>query len=190
MAYLTEYQLQGLGFKSLGRNVKISDSVKVYNADQIEIGDHSRIDDFCVLSGKVNIGRNVHIAVYCNIAGGIGGIEIGDFAGFAYYVNAFTQSDDYLGETLTNPTVPRKYKTEKFGSLKIGKHAIIGSNSVLMPDAHIEEGCSIGAMSLVTKPTEAWGIYVGIPAKRVRERKRNLLELEVKYLQESFYDTF
>ena len=182
MAYLTESQLNDLGFKSLGKNVKISDSAKIYNANQIEIGDNSRIDDFCVLSGKIKIGRNVHIAVYCNVAGGVGGIDIGDFAGFAYYVNIFTQSDDYYGETLTNPTVPREYKKEKFGSLKIGKHVIDGSNSDVMPDAHIAEGCSIGAMSLVAKPTEAWGIYVGVPAKRVKERKCDLLELENKYL--------
>lgn len=186
MAYLTQKQLEQFDFTYLGKNVKISDNAKIYDAKHIEIGDNSRIDDFCVLSGKIKIGRNVHIAVYCNIAGGIGGIEISDFAGLAYYVNVFTQSDDYLGNTLTNPTVPKQYKTEKFGTIKIGKHAIIGSNSVIMPDAHIAEGCSVGAMSLVTKPTKEWGIYVGIPAKLVKERKKDLLELEKLYLQEIY----
>jgi len=185
MAYLTEQQLLVLGFKSLGRNVKISDSAKIYNADQIEIGDNSRFDDFCVLSGKIKIGRNVFMGVHGNLAGGINGIELGDFVTMAYYVNAFTQSDDYLGETLTNSTIPKKYKKEKFGSLKICKHVIIGSNSVVMPDAHIAEGCSIGAMSLVTKPTEEWGIYFGVPAKRLKERKKDLLLLEYNYLKEN-----
>lgn len=189
MAYLTESQLKDLGFKALGINVKISDSSKIYNADQIEIGDNSRIDDFCVLSGKIKIGRNVFMGVNGNLAGGVNGIELADFVTMAYYVNLFTQSDDYLGETLTNSTIPREYKKEKFGSLKIGRHVIIGSNSLVMPDAHIAEGCSIGAMSLVTKPTEEWGIYVGVPAKRVKERKRDLLELEKQYLEEFNYVT-
>ena len=184
MAYLTQQQLEQMRFKSLGKNVKISDSTKIYNADQIEIGDNSRIDDFCVLSGKIKIGKNVFMGVHGNLAGGINGIELSDFVTMAYYVNIFTQSDDYLGGTLTNSTVPRKYKNEKFGSVKIGRHAIIGSNSVVMPDAHIAEGCAIGAMSLVTKPTQSWGVYVGVPVKKIKERKRDLLRLEKLYLEE------
>jgi UDP-3-O-[3-hydroxymyristoyl] glucosamine N-acyltransferase len=74
MAFLKQEQLEVIGFKSLGRNVRVSKKASIYNADQIEIGDHSRIDDFCVISGKVSIGRNVHISVYCNVAGGEKGI--------------------------------------------------------------------------------------------------------------------
>ena len=50
MAYYTEEQLNQLGFKYIGENVKISDKASIYNHDQIEIGDNSRIDDFCVIS--------------------------------------------------------------------------------------------------------------------------------------------
>ena len=57
-----------------------------------------------------------------------------------------------------------------------------------MPNAHLAEGCSIGAMSLVTKSTEEWGVYVGIPAKRIRERKRDILMLEKQYLKEVYND--
>ena len=52
MAYLTEQELREMRFKQLGHNVKISNKACIYNADQIEIGDNSRIDDFCVISGK------------------------------------------------------------------------------------------------------------------------------------------
>ena len=164
--YLSPLELEKLDFMSLGNNVKISDTVKIYNANLIQIGDNSRIDDFCVLSGKIKLGRNVFMGVHGNLAGGINGIDLADFVTMSYYVNLFAQSDDYYGETLTNPTVPKKYKKEKFGSIVVGKHAIIGSNSVIMPDAHIGEGCSIGAMSLVTKPTDPWWMYCGAPAKK------------------------
>lgn len=182
MSYLTQQEIEQMEFKFIGKNVKISNNAKIYNADQIEIGDNSRIDDFCVLSGKIKIGRNVFMGVHSNLAGGVNGIELADFVTMAYYVNVFTQSDDYLGFTLTNPTVPRKYKNELFGSLKIGKHVIVGSNSVIMPNAHIAEGCSIGAMSLVTKATDPWGIYVGVPAKWIKSRSTELLKLEQQYL--------
>ena len=68
MAYLDPDHLARLGLRHLGCNVKISDRASIHNADQIEIGDHSRIDDFCVLSGRVVLGRNVHLAAHVHIA--------------------------------------------------------------------------------------------------------------------------
>jgi len=182
MAFLTSDQLQQMSFRRLGTNVRISDKASIYNADQIEIGDHSRIDDFCVISGKVTIGRNVHLAVYSNVAGGTAGVTLDDFSGLAYGCHVFTQSDDYTGATLTNPTVPAKYKNEIKASVHIGRHCIVGTNSLIFPGVTLAEGCSVGALSMLVKSTEPWSIYVGIPAKRVKERKKDLLELERAYL--------
>lgn len=172
-----------MSFKKLGRNVRISEKASIYNADQIEIGDHSRIDDFCVISGKVKIGRNVHIAIFCNVAGGTEGVVLEDFVGLAYGCHVFSQSDDYNGLTLTNPTVPAEYKKEKKAKVHIGKHCIVGTNSLIFPGVTLAEGCSLGALSMLTKSTEAWGVYFGIPAKKIKERKRDLLELEKAYLR-------
>ena len=70
MAYLSQQELKSMNFKSIGKNVKISNKASIYNNNKIEIGDNSRIDDFCVVSGKTKIGRNVHIAPHCLVAGG------------------------------------------------------------------------------------------------------------------------
>lgn len=183
MAFLSTECLQAMGFKSLGRNVRISDKAAIYDPSRISIGDHSRIDDFCVVSGAVTIGRNVHIAVFCNVAGGSEGVVLDDFAGLAYGCHVFSQSDDYSGMSLTNPTVPQAYKQETRKAVHIGRHCIIGAKSVVMPGVHLAEGCSVGAMSMVTKSTTPWGIYFGIPAKRLKERHRDLLVLEQQYLQ-------
>ena len=112
MAYLSEKELEKMNFKFLGKNVKISEKASIYNCEEIEIGDNSRIDDFCVLSGKIKIGRNVHITAQCLVAGGVKGIIMDDFSGLAYQVQVFTQSDDYSGRTMTNPTVPSELKKE------------------------------------------------------------------------------
>jgi len=183
MAYLTSEQLTQIGFKHIGKNVKISDKASIYSCDQIEIGDNSRIDDFCVVSGKIKIGRNVHIAPYCLLAGGELGIVMEDFSGLAYGVQVFTQSDDYSGKTMTNPTVPKQYKNETKKAIYIGKHSIIGASAIIMPGVILAEGTSVGAMSLVRKSTEEWSIYVGNPAKKLTNRKKDLLELEKKYLE-------
>lgn len=183
MAFLSVEQLASLGFKKLGKNVRISDKASIYNHDQIEIGDHSRVDDFCVVSGKVTIGRNVHIAIFCNIAGGTEGITFDDFSGLAYGCHVFSQSDDYTGLTLTNPTVPAQYKKEKKARIHIGRHCIVGTNSLIFPGVTMAEGCSLGAMSMLLKSTDPWGIYVGVPARRIKDRNRDLLELEYIYLK-------
>jgi acetyltransferase-like isoleucine patch superfamily enzyme len=184
MSYFSEEELKKMGFKYLGKNVKISTKASIYYPETIEIGDNSRIDDFCVISGKVKIGRNVHIAPFCLVAGGEEGIIFEDFSGLAYGVKVFTRSDDYSGLTLTNPTIPDKYKRVTKKPIKIGKHSIVGTNSIILPGVTLAKGTSIGAMSVVSKSTKAWSIYLGIPARKIKDRKCDLLELERKYMEE------
>jgi len=123
MAWLTEDELMQMKFSHLGKNVRISDKAVIYNSDLMSIDDNSRIDDFCVVSGRVSIGRNVHLSVFNNIAGGEPGIIFEDFSGLAYGCHVFTQSDDYSGNTLTNPTVPDEFKCEIKKKIRIGKQA-------------------------------------------------------------------
>lgn len=182
MAYCTQEQLQQLGFKHVGQNVKISDKASIYNCDQIEIGDNSRIDDFCVVSGKIKIGRNVHITPMCLVAGGEKGIIFEDLTTIAYGVQIFTQSDDYSGKTMTNSTIPKEYKNEFMKEVILEKYSIVGAGSIIVSGATLAEGTSMGAKSLVLKSTEAWGIYLGNPAKRIKDRKKDLLKLEKQYL--------
>ena len=181
MAYYNGDQLKALGFKYIGKNTKISDKASIYDCNSIEIGDNSRIDDFCVVSGKIKIGRNVHITPQCLVAGGQEGIVFEDFTTLAYQVQIFTQSDDYSGKTMTNSTIPAQYKNETKKEVRIGKYSIIGAGSIIMPGVVLAEGTSVGAMSLVIKSTEPWGIYVGNPAKRLKDRSKELLEHEERY---------
>ncbi len=46
------------------------------------------------------------------------------------------------------------------------------------------DGCSVGATSLVDKSIKPWSIYAGNPAKRIKERKLDLLKLEQQFLRE------
>jgi len=186
MAYYTDEQLEKLGFKFIGKNIKISDKASIYNCDQIEIGDNSRIDDFCVVSGKIKIGKNVHITPTCLVAGGEEGIVFEDFTTIAYGVQVFTQSDDYSGKTMTNSTIPKKFKNEIMEEVILKKYSIVGAGSIIMPGVILAEGTSIGAMSLVLKSTEAWSIYVGNPAKKIKDRKKDLLELEKVYSESQY----
>ena len=183
MAYYTQEQLRQLGCKHIGENVKISDKASIYNCDQIEIGDNSRIDDFCVISGKIKIGRNVHITPMCLVAGGEKGVVFEEFTTIAYGVKIFTQSDDYSGKTMTNSTIPKRYKNELMQEVILKKYSIVGAGSIIMSGVTLAVGTSIGAMSLVLKSTEPWGIYVGNPAKRLKNRNKGLVSLANLYLK-------
>jgi acetyltransferase-like isoleucine patch superfamily enzyme len=184
MSYLSQNQLAEMGFKKIGSNIKISDKASIYNPEQIEIGDNTRIDDFCVISGKIIMGVYVHIAPFCLLAGGEEGIVIGDFSGVSYGSKIFSQSDDYTGEYMVSPLIPSIYKNEFKAQVSLARHTIVGANAIIFPGVHIGEGCSIGAMSLVIKSTEPWGVYVGIPAKRIKEKSKFILSLEKQFLKE------
>lgn len=184
MGFYTKEELEKIGFKSLGDNVFISDKASIYFPEKISIGNNVRIDDFCILSGNINIGNFVHIAAYCAFFGE-GGITLEDFTTTSSRVTIYSISDDYSGKTMTNPMIPVKYKNIEYGEVIIKKHSIIGSGSIILPKVILEEGTAIGANSLVKKSTIPWGIYVGSPCKRIKEREKTLLKIEKEFL--SFY---
>lgn len=184
MPFMTQSELEKVEFGYIGKNVKISTLASFDKPQMMRIGDNSRIDDFCVLSGEIEIGRNVHIAVMNILVASREKITLGDFSGLAFGCRLFTSSDDYSGGSLTNPTVPSKYKKISHGPINIGRHVILGTNTIVFPGVEVSEGCSVGANSLLNKSTKPWGIYLGAPARRIKERSRNLLDFEMQYMKE------
>lgn len=184
MAMLSRDAVEKIGFASVGDNVQISDRASFYGAERIAVGDSVRIDDYCVIAagiGGICIGNHVHIAVHCSLIGA-GKITLSDFSGLSSRISIYSSSDDYTGATMTNPTVPSEYTGVTHADVFLGKHVIVGSGSVILPGVTLEEGVAVGALSLVTKHCEAFGIYAGNPARRVKERKRALLELEREFM--------
>lgn len=175
--------LHRFNFKKLGNNVLISKSATLYKTEQISISNNSRIDDFCALSGEITIGMNVHITVHCSITASLSPIIIEDFVGIAANCHIFSSMDDFLGIGLTNPTVPIEFRNVSHGPVKISKHSIMGVGSVIFPNVIVGEGCAIGAMTLVNKSIDPWGVYVGIPAVRMRDRSKKLLEKEKQFIE-------
>jgi len=185
-SFYTSEELQSLGFNRVGRNVKVSRKASFYNFEQISIDDFSRIDDFCVISAGdqgIAIGRNVHIAVYTSLIGKAK-IEIGDFANLSSRISVYSSNDDYSGEFLTNPTVEALYTNVNSAPVRIGKHVIIGSGSIILPGVILEEGVCIGALSLVNKDCGAFKIYGGVPARFLKNRSRQLIELSEQLIRD------
>lgn len=180
-SFLSREELENYGFASVGQNVLISRKASIYSPELISLADNVRVDDFCCLSGLIVLGCNTHVTPYCLFAGGSEGILSGDFCTFAYRVSIFSQSDDYLGNSMANSTIPSCFKIEKRAQINISNHVIIGASSVVMPGVYLAEGTSIGASSLMTKSTEPWGVYFGIPAIRRQERSKKILKIVDDY---------
>jgi len=186
-SFYSEKELKKFKFKSIGKNVLIKKNVGMFFIENISIGSNVRIDDNVIIvaskkGSAVKIGNYVHIASNCYLAGSAG-IEMSDFSGLATGVQIFSASDDYSGKKLTNPTVGKPYIGGKSGKVTLGKHVIIGAGSIILPDVIIKQGSSVGALSLVSKDLEEWGVYFGIPVKKIKNRHKDILELEKKFLK-------
>jgi len=184
MGFFTKEELEKMGFKSIGKNVLISDKCSIYLPEEMSFGDNVRIDDFCILSGNLKFGSYIHIAAGCYLYGGKEGVEMMDFSGLSSRVSVYSASDDYTGKTLTNPMVPEKYKRIRKGKVVLERHVIVGAGTVILPKLTLKEGVSVGAQSLVMKSCEEWGVYSGSPVKKLRDRKKDLLKLEKEFLKE------
>ena len=183
-SFYSNEELKELGLRFYGKNVLISKKSSIYGAEEISIGNNVRIDDFCILSGKIDINNYIHIAAYTALYGGDKGIYIDDFANISSKVSIYSISDDYSGETITNPMVPDKYRRVINGKVIIQRHVIIGCGSVILPGVTLKEGSAFGAISLVNKDSNEWSINAGIPFKELRKRSRKALQIEQELLKE------
>lgn len=180
MAFLSRLQVESLGFAEVGNDVFISDMARFHGTERIRLGNSVRIDDFCVLSagaGGIDIGDHVHVAVYTSIIGA-GSVSIGSFANLSSRVSIYSSSDDYSGRTMTNPMVPDEFKNVHHADVRIGRHVIVGSGSILLPGVKLADGVAVGALSLVRDDCAEFTIYVGVPARAIGERKRDVLDAE------------
>lgn len=174
-SFYSETELKSIGFKQVGDNVKISKKASIYTPEDITIGSNVRIDDFTILSGKIDIGNYVHISAYTALYGKYG-IKIGNYCGCSPRSIIFSATDDFSGEYMISPMVPEEYTNIIGGKVVLEDFVQLGANTIVMPKLTIHKGSVTGAFSFVNKDLEEWGIYAGIPAKRIKERSKNLLE--------------
>ena len=174
---LTAKEISKIGFQSFGRNLQISSKASFYNPNTISIGDDVRIDDFCILSGNIQINSFIHIGCFSSLIG-VSKIFLNDFTNISSRVSIFSNNDDYSGMSLTGPMIDTIFKTVYTAPISIGKHCIIGCGSIILPGATLLDGVAIGSLSLVKPGRFKIGIYGGIPAKFIKKMSINLFNEE------------
>ena len=168
-SFLNRQELEMIGLLGYGENVLISRKASFYAPGKITLGDHVRIDDFCILSGDITIGSHVHISAYSALDGQCG-VIMEDYTGLSPRCIVFSAMDDFSGEYLVGPMVDEGKRNLTGGPVLIKKYSQICAGSIVFPGIVVGEGAVVGAMSMVNRNLKAWTIYAGIPVKEIKVR--------------------
>jgi acetyltransferase-like isoleucine patch superfamily enzyme len=174
--YLAPEALSSMPFKALGHDVMIHERVTLVGIENISIGSHVRIDPDVILlaTGPLTIGCYTHIATGVFIAARAG-FEMKNFANIAHGARIYTINDDYSGEHLMGPTIPGELLNLRHGAVLMQEHTIAGAGAIVLPGVTLAEGSVLGALSLIGTSTEPWTMYGGVPAKPIKERRRDVI---------------
>lgn len=126
----------------------------------------------CISGGcEIRSPWNVHLkkcVIQANcILDGRSSIYVGDNVVFGTGVHVWTQEHDVndpLFRVLENNSQP----------VIIMDRAWICSDSTILPGVIVGEGAVLASRAVATKNCEAYGIYAGLPAKKINERNHNL----------------
>jgi galactoside O-acetyltransferase len=155
--------------KYIGKLSFIDKNVNITNCKGVIIGNRSNIySTNCILNdnGFLVIGNNSHIApggyVNCieskvNIGNNV---AIGPKTCIIAYSNYYKLCDEYID-------IHQHIK----GDIFIGDNVFIGSNVSILPGIKITNNCVVGAGSVVNKDLLIAGVYVGAPARIIKEFK-------------------
>ena len=133
------------------------------------IGEGSKIWHFSHISENAKIGKNVIIGQNVFIGKGV---VVGDGCkiqnNVSVYEGVTLEENVFVGPSVvfTNVNMPRANieQKDKFIKTLVKKGVSIGANSTIICGNTLGENSFIGAGSLVTKNTDANGLYYGAPA--------------------------
>lgn len=131
---------------------------------------------FC--GNDVNIQSGISIVGFCNIS-------IGNGSGIGRNAYLFANAEIIIGDNVmiapeviihtSNHIMKREVPMIEQGSnhipVKIGNDVWIATRVVILSGVNIADGCVIAAGAVLTKNTEPYCIYAGVPAVKIGSRK-------------------
>lgn len=130
---------------SIGHDALIREGVSI--GDQTKVGTHVVVDGETKIGSHVSIQTGVYICTYSTVEDGV----------FLGPCCIFT-NDKYVTQKpfeLIGPTVK--------------KGASVGANALLFPGVTVGEGAVIGSQAMVNSDVPPRTVFVGIPAKKIRD---------------------
>jgi len=161
-------------------------TIRAFKGHQPSIADSAWVDESAQVIGDVSLGEDVSIWPTTVLRGDVQGITVG--------ARTNIQDGSVVHVTSPSPGNPEGFPTRIGQGVTIGHRAIvhactvgdyclIGMGAIIMDGAVVGDRCILGAGALVAngKQLEGGYLYVGSPAKRLRE----LNEAELAFLQQS-----
>jgi len=155
---------------TLSNNVFVGDLATI--REDVEIGEGTIIGRGATVENKTKIGKWVKIETNAYIT------AISTIKDYCFVAPMVTFTNDaFMGRT------KERFKHFKGPTLKKG--ARIGANATLLPGVVIGEDAVVGAGSVVTKDVPPKTIYIGVPAKYLKDvPEEQLLENQEFYKKE------
>lgn len=158
----------------IGRNFHCGRGVFLWARNGICIGDDFYIGKYSIIETNCKIGNGVILGNHVGIVGRYDHCyqEIGTPVRLATSI----RDPNYQWKGLNEITV-------------IGNDVWVGYGATILSGVNISDGCIIAAGALVTKDTEPYSIYAGVPARKIKERfdteeqkMKHVREMEIDYL--------
>lgn len=146
-AKIRSYCRWGSGGVRIGKNCYIARGCEISPASgNIIIGDETTINPHCFVYGiaNISIGKQVRIGAHCVIV-------------------AVNHNYEDLSKPICKQGVSGK-------GITIEQDVWIGAAAAILDGVVVKKGNVIGAGSVVTKTTEENGVYIGVPARRIKDR--------------------
>lgn len=166
-------------------------SIRSYLDYRPQLAEGVFIDDSAVVIGRVSLGKDVSVWPLTTLRGDVNYIEIGDRSniqdGSTLHVTSPTSTSEPEGFPLIVGRDVTVGHNVVLHGCRVGNECLVGMGSTILDGAVIEDRVMIGAGSLVSpgKVLESGGLYLGNPARRVRDLKPEELEF-FKYSAEHY----
>ena len=139
---LIRARLLGPQLKSVGTDLTVREGVFIRNPHMIKMGSHVGVGDHVFLQAG-------------------GGLEIGDHVILGPGVKIWTQNHQY-----EDPDTPVRLQGTDYGPVKIDDDVWIGTDTFVMPGAHLQRGCIVAANAVVAgRVYKEFSILAGNPAR-------------------------
>jgi acetyltransferase-like isoleucine patch superfamily enzyme len=165
------YMMDGPSICRIGNDVNFYPNCFIQGRADRLIIDHN-VDfypgQYLSLGGKnsfIEIGHHTHFAPNC-ILYGWGGLKLGPYCNIAAHTVFATIGHD----PVRRGDQPMCMVSPVAGPITLVEDVWTCANVTITANTTIAKGCIIGANAVVTKDTEPYGLYVGVPARRLRDR--------------------
>lgn len=174
--FAAERTLRGIFWSAKlgGTHLQLDRNVQIECPHNVWVGDHVTLYGgshyVAGRGGSIQIGDGTHIGRQC-VLSGLGGIHVGKGCAIASSVNIYSVTNQYR----QRPTAPILDNDTVTAPVVIGDDVWIGAGATILPGVSVGDHAVIGAGAVVTRDVAPWMIVAGVPARKLKDRRADMV---------------